>query len=157
MGRKRNSEGGALFPRYRPEKVSLGVELVQLPPAMPEVSKSKKALQFYEFIGGELIRSQKLATTDIFTLQLYCLELADYLEIRQKVGKTWAVDGYLKNPVINPLCRVMAQKAQTVKEYAKELGLTPHSRGHVGKVTGGQLPTNKAGGDKKDFEDLVLD
>ncbi len=147
-----------MFPRYRPEKVSIGVELAKLPPAMPDLLKNKEALQFYEYIGGELIRSQKLATTDVFVLQVYCLELADYMEIRRKLGSDWAVDGYLKNPVINPLARVAVSKAAIVKSYAIQLGLTPHSRGLVGKVTTVALPGHsKNGNGKEDFEDLDLD
>lgn len=153
MGRKKTA---AYTPRYRPDKISIGVELVGLPPAMPEVKKDKKANQFYEYLGGELITSGKLATTDIFCLQLYCLELADYFAVRAQLDGEWIADGSMGNEVINPLARLMESKLTSINRYAKELGLTPHSRGLVGKVTQVSLPTG-GGGESKGRQEADLD
>ena len=119
---------------YRPEKVSIGIELVKLPSPMPDVVKNKEAYQFYQYLGGELIASNKLATTDIFTLQVFCLELADYFELRRQLNGEWAIKTGTIKETANPVARLAMQKLAEVKAFGKELGLTPYSRGMVGKV-----------------------
>lgn len=128
--------------RYAPEKVSFGVELASLPEPLIDLADNGEALQLYHFVGGELIRSGKLATTDILSLQLYCLELADYLHLRRKVGKAF-IDATSGSQKPNPLAILALKKLAEVTKLGRALGLSPASRALASKVTAPVLPGSK--------------
>jgi len=137
MGRHKEAHPKAAQ-RYRPEKVSIGIELVKLPPYHDMIKGNKQAIAFYNYLGNELIASKKLATTDVFTLHTYCLQLSDYIAARAQVEKDGGImqDGQAKSTrVVHPLARFMKGLLVDINTNAKQLGLTPYSRGLVGKVT----------------------
>ncbi|MGO9735525.1 P27 family phage terminase small subunit [Mycobacterium sp.] len=94
-------------------------------PAMP---LSAGAQAIWDRLAPDLTDKGCLTPWDADAFTVFCDAAATYYETRALIGSSYAVQGSVKNTVVNPLWRIMRDCAEMMARIGARFGLTPSDR-----------------------------
>lgn len=146
----KSTRGTARKCRKRDEVVAPKVELVDV--NVPSHLKGK-AREIFELKVRQCFGLGILAEIDIDALALYAWEMAELLQLQQRLKKEdYVVEEVTKSGTAlktHPLVKVVTAKLATVNAIGSQFGWSPVSRIRLAAMASGKDK------DKDDFEDLI--
>ncbi len=97
-------------------------------PAMP---LSAGAQAIWDRLAPDLTDKGCLTPWDADAFTVFCDAAATYYETRALIGSSYAVQGSVKNTVVNPLWRIMRDCAEMMARIGARFGLTPSDRAGI--------------------------
>jgi P27 family predicted phage terminase small subunit len=101
------------------------------PPKCPEPPDwiTGLAAREWERLAPELWTLGLLTILDQTVFAAYCVSYGRWRAAEELLaGEPLVSEGYEKNPIQNPLCRIAREAARDVVRYSQEFGMTPSSR-----------------------------
>lgn len=118
----------------RDEPTPAAVEGLTVPPA--DLPAGAQAV--WRRLAPDLVDKSVLSAWDADLFRAYCVAVAHYEDLRQRIGDEYTVTGSRKQPVRSPLWAQMNDALDRMTRLAAVFGLSPadRSRLHVGPGEG---------------------
>ena len=106
----------------------------------PATPLSPAAQAIWDRLAPDLEDKGCLTPWDADLFSVFCESAATYYETRALIGSSYAVQGSVKNAVVNPLWRVLKDCAEAMARIGARFGLTPSDRAGIDVSTSTETP-----------------